>query len=59
MGNKLNEDALEQLSQVAPRPSPELVAEFQTLTEPKQRKAFYEGNPLLRQLYSEVNFHVA
>ena len=32
---------------------------FQKLTDPKERKDFYEAHPELRAIYSPVNFHAA
>lgn len=43
----------------APRLTVEICRQFQQLTDPKERKAFYEAHPELSQLYSPVNFHVA
>jgi len=59
MAEKLKEDALSQVPQSPPKLTPEILAEFQKLIDPKARKAFYEAHPELGQLYSAVNFHVA
>jgi hypothetical protein len=42
-----------------PKLTVEMCRQFQALTDPKERKAFYEAHPELAQLYSPVNFHVA
>jgi hypothetical protein len=59
MAEKLKEDALGQVTQTAPKLTEEIIGEFQKLTDPKARKAFFEAHPELAQLYSPVNFHVA
>ena len=33
--------------------------EFQKLSDPKLRKAYFDTHPELRRIYSEGNFHVA
>jgi hypothetical protein len=53
------ENALGQVAQFTPKLTVEICRQFQQLTDPKERKAFYEAHPELRQLYSEGNFHVA
>jgi hypothetical protein len=45
--------------QPTPKLTVEICRQFQQLTDPKERKAFYEAHPELGQLYSAVNFHVA
>jgi hypothetical protein len=57
MAAKLKEDALAQVPQVAPGLTQEVLAEFQKLTDHKERKVFYQAHPELRSLYSEGNFH--
>lgn len=59
MAEKLNEDALAQVPQSTPKLTPEILGQFQKLTDSKERKAFYEAHPELGQLYSPVNFHAA
>jgi hypothetical protein len=54
---KLTENVLEQVPQQKPKLIPELLGEFQKITDPKERKAFYHSHPLLAQVYSEGNFH--
>ena len=36
----------------------DLRKDLQKLTDPAQRKAFYDANPDLRDVVSPVNFHV-
>jgi hypothetical protein len=57
MADKLKEDALAQVPQSVPRLTPEVMAEFQKLTDPKERKAFYQAHPELAEFYSPANFH--
>jgi hypothetical protein len=45
-----------------PEPKPEktlreLISEFSAITDPAERKRFYDANPLLERMYSPVNFH--
>ena len=54
---KFTENALKDVPQTPAKLTPELVAEFQKITDPKARKAFYHSHPLLAQVYSEGNFH--
>ena len=54
-----NEAAAKAAPQAKPEKLQESLAAMQKLTDPKERKAFYEKHPELRAVFSEGNFHAA
>jgi hypothetical protein len=54
-----NESATKAVPQAKPEKLTESLAAWQKLTDPKERKAFYEKHPELRAVFSEGNFHSA